>query len=171
MDHHHAELTELLRKAATTAAEFRSSLPERPVAAAADLDTMRKAFAAPLPKDPTPAHEVVDELIRTAQPGMTGNAGPRFFGFVIGGGLAGATAADMLAVGWEQCAFNGVLAPAAIAAEEVAGGWLKQLLGIPRTASVGFVTGGQEANTVALTAARHHVLAAAGWEVERDGLA
>lgn len=165
------ELTELLQTAAATAAEFRASLPGRPVAAPADLDALRAAFDAPLPKDATPPREVVQELIRAAEPGLTGNAGPRFFGFVIGGGLASATAADMLAVGWEQCAFNGVLAPAAIAAEETAARWLKQLLGIPETASVGLVTGGQEANTVALTAARHHVLETVGWDVERDGLA
>ncbi|HEX2705333.1 MAG TPA: hypothetical protein VHM65_06210, partial [Candidatus Lustribacter sp.] len=58
-------------------------------------------------------------------------AGPRFFGFVIGGSLPAATAADMVAAGWDQCAFNAVLSPAAAVAEEVAGGWLKDLLGIP----------------------------------------
>ncbi|WP_028850640.1 pyridoxal phosphate-dependent decarboxylase family protein [Thermocrispum municipale] len=163
-------LTELLHKAATTAAEFRAGLPERRVAAAADLDALRSAFTAPLPDSPTPPSEVVDELVRAAEPGITANAGPRFFGFVIGGGLPAATAADMLAIGWDQCAFNGVLAPAAIAAEETAAAWIKHLLGIPATASAGFVTGAQEANTVGLGAARHHVLATAGWDVERDGL-
>ena len=63
--------------------------------------------------------------------------------------------------------FNAVTSPAAVAAEDVAGGWLKDLLGLPPTASVGFVTGGQAANTVGLAAARHHVLADAGWDVER----
>ena len=76
----------------------------------------------------------------------------------------------MLASGWDQCAFNALLSPAAAVAEEVAGTWLKDLLGIPETASVGFVTGAQEANTVGLVAARHHVLARAGWDVELDGL-
>jgi len=89
---------------------------------------------------------------------------------VIGGALPAATAADMLAAGWDQCAFNPVLAPAATAAEESAGAWLKELLGIPATASVGFVTGAQAANTVGLAAARHHVLAEAGWDVEKHGL-
>ncbi|PRX45880.1 glutamate/tyrosine decarboxylase-like PLP-dependent enzyme [Prauserella shujinwangii] len=99
------------------------------------------------------------------------SAGPRFFGFVTGGALPAATAADVLTTAWDQCAFNPVLAPAGIAAERAAGEWLKQLLGIPGGASVGFVTGGQAANTVSLAAARHHLLAAAGWDVERDGLA
>jgi glutamate/tyrosine decarboxylase-like PLP-dependent enzyme len=67
-------------------------------------------------------------------------------------------------------AFNAVTSPAAAAAEEAAGEWLKDLLHLPPTASFGFVTGGQGANTVALAAARHHVLRQARWDVERDGL-
>jgi glutamate/tyrosine decarboxylase-like PLP-dependent enzyme len=81
-----------------------------------------------------------------------------------------ATAADMLAAGWDQCAFNAVLSPAAFVAEQAAGAWLKELLGLPAVASVGFVTGAQAANTVGLAAARHHVLAEAGWDVEAGGL-
>jgi glutamate/tyrosine decarboxylase-like PLP-dependent enzyme len=88
----------------------------------------------------------------------------------VGSSLPAAAAADIMTSGWDQNAFNGVLSPAAVVAEEVAGGWLKELLGIPATASVGFVTGAQEANTVALAAARQHVLAGAGWDVARDGL-
>ena len=100
-----------------------------------------------------------------------GTSGPRYFGFVVGGALDSATAADLLAVGWDQPAFNLATSPAAAVVEDVAGGWLKELLHIPREASFGFVTGGQAANTVALAAARHHVLAQAGWDVERRGLA
>ena len=81
-----------------------------------------------------------------------------------------ATAAEIVAAGWDQCAFNGALSPAAMAAEEAAGGWLKTLLGVPATASVGFVNGGQEGNTVGLAAAPQHVLGEAGWDVARDGL-
>jgi glutamate/tyrosine decarboxylase-like PLP-dependent enzyme len=76
----------------------------------------------------------------------------------------------MLATGWDQNALNPVLSPAAVAAEACAADWLKDLLGLPPTASAGFVTGGQAANTVGLTAARHAQLAAVGWDVERDGL-
>ncbi|MFS8522512.1 MAG: aminotransferase class V-fold PLP-dependent enzyme, partial [Micromonosporaceae bacterium] len=119
---------------------------------------------------PTPPERVVDELIEAAEGGLVASAGPRFFGFVIGGALPAATAADILATGWDQCAFNTVLSPAADAAERAAGAWLRQLLGLPQSASVGFVTGGQAANTVGLCAGRHHVLAQAGWDVERDGL-
>ncbi|MDQ4038057.1 MAG: pyridoxal-dependent decarboxylase [Actinomycetota bacterium] len=165
------DLQDLLTRAAATAADYRASLAERPVAPAVDLDALRTAFGGPLPNEPSPPGLVLDELIKAADGGLVASAGPRFFGFVIGGALPAATAADILASGWDQCAFNGVLSPAALAAEEAAGSWLKDLLGIPATASVGFVTGAQAGNTVGLAAARHHQLAQAGWDVERDGLA
>lgn len=163
-------LAALLHRAAAAAADYRAGLPERPVASAAVLDTVRDAMGGPLHSSPVTAGEVLDELIAAAEGGLVATAGPRFFGFVIGGALDAATAAEILAAGWDQCAFNEVLSPAAVVAEEAAGAWLKDLLGIPDSASVGFVTGGQQGNTVALAAARHHVLAEAGWDVERDGL-
>jgi len=164
------ETSRLLQRVADEVTRFRGSLPERPVRASADPDELRRAFAGPMPQGPSPATEVIDQLVAAARPGLMATPGPRFFGFVIGGALPAATAADMLAAGWDQCAFNATLAPAASAAEEAAGGWVKDLLGIPASASVGFVTGAQAANTVGLTAARHHVLAEAGWDVERRGL-
>ena len=111
-----------------------------------------------------------DHLIEAVTPALTGTAGPRYFGFVIGGALDSATGADVLATGWDQPAYNHLSSPAAAIVEEVAGEWLKDLLRIPMTATFGFVTGAQGANTVGLAAARHHVLAEAGWDVERDGL-
>ena len=164
------ELSVLLQQAAGAAAAYRATLPDRPVAAAAGLDALRQAFGGPLPPGPTHPQVVLDELVAAAEPGLVATAGPRYFGFVIGGSLDVATAAEVVASGWDQCAFNAVLSPAAAVAEEVAGAWLKDLLGIPAGASVGFVTGGQAANTVGLAAARHHVLAEAGWDVERDGV-
>ncbi|MGY6651559.1 pyridoxal phosphate-dependent decarboxylase family protein [Amycolatopsis sp. TRM77291] len=123
------------------------------------------------PREPSPPEAVIEELARVAEEGLVATAGPRFFGLVIGGALRSAVAADFLAAGWDQNSFNPALSPAAAAAEDVAGRWLRDLLGIPATASTGFVTGGQAANTVGLAVARHHVLARAGWDVERDGLA
>ncbi|MEO6414355.1 MAG: aminotransferase class V-fold PLP-dependent enzyme [Pedococcus sp.] len=164
------DLTPLLQRAAEIAAQHRSGLAEAPVAAAVDAATLRRDVDSALRDAPTPAGEALDELVEAFTPGLVATPGPRFFGFVIGGALPAATAADIVAVGWDQCAFNAVLSPAAAIAEEVAGGWLKQLVGLPATASVGFVTGAQGANTVSLATARHHVLAAAGWDVERDGL-
>ena len=98
------------------------------------------------------------------------SAGPRHFGFVIGGSLPAALAADWLVSAWDQCAGFHSLSPAAAAIEEITGEWTLDLLGLPAGASVGFVTGGQGANTTGLAAARHAVLARAGWDVERDGL-
>jgi glutamate/tyrosine decarboxylase-like PLP-dependent enzyme len=164
------DLSRLLHQAAEHAAAYRASLAERPVRALADDETVRAAFRRELPAGPTPPEKVLDELVAAADLGLVGSAGPRFFGFVNGGGLPAATAADMLTVGWDQVAFNSVLSPAAVAAEQAAGGWLKELLGIPATASVGFVTGAQAANTVGLAAARQHLLAEAGWDVTADGL-
>ncbi len=164
------ELSGLLRRAADEVARYRASLTDRPVRAERDVADVRAAFGRALPAAGAPADQVLTELITAADGGLVATAGPRFFGFVIGGALPAATAADILAVGWDQCAFNAVLSPAATAAEEVAGGWLKELLGIPAAASVGFVTGAQAANTVGLAAARHHLLAEAGWDVERRGL-
>ncbi|MEV7327519.1 pyridoxal-dependent decarboxylase [Micromonospora sp. NPDC093244] len=163
------DLTQLFRLAADHAADYRLSLPDRPVAPP-DQAGLARAFSGPLPAAPTPAQRVVTDLLAAAEPGLVASAGPRYFGFVVGGALPAATAADMLAVGWDQLAFNAVTSPAAIAAEATAGAWLKELLTIPTTASVGFVTGGQAANTAGLAAARHQVLADAGWDVERRGL-
>jgi glutamate/tyrosine decarboxylase-like PLP-dependent enzyme len=165
------DLAALLGRAAAAAAEFRIGLPDRPVEAAQPTDAVRAAFDGPLPHTSTPAMDVVDALVDAAEPGLVATAGPRFFGFVVGGALPAATAADVLAAGWDQCALNEVLSPAAAAAEATAGRWLTELLGLPAGASVGFVTGAQAANTVGLAAGRHDVLARAGWDVERDGLA
>src|SRR5699024_9773158 len=138
--------------------------------ACAEPASVREAFAGPLPAAGTPAAQVLEELLEAAGPGLVATAGPRFFGFVTGGALPAATAADVLAVGWDQCAFTDVLSPAAAAAEERAAGGTTELLGIPPGASVGFTTGAQGANTVGLAAGRHHVLSERGWDVERDGL-
>ncbi|GAA4360133.1 pyridoxal phosphate-dependent decarboxylase family protein [Angustibacter luteus] len=166
MDDFHA----LLHRVADITSQYRAGLAERRVIASSDVETLAAAVGGPLPAGPTDAAEVVDELAAAVQPGLVATAGTRFFGFVIGGALPAATAADMLATGWDAVAFNAATSPAAMAVEHAAGSWVKQLLGVPDGASVGFVTGAQAANTVGLSAARHHVLAQAGWDVERRGL-
>ena len=120
--------------------------------------------------DPIPPLSAVGELADAVEAALVATTGPRYFGFVVGGALDAATAADILTTGWDPPAFNALTSPGAAVVEDVAGGWLKELLGLPAHASFGFVTGGQAANTVSLAAARHHVLAGAGWDVERDGL-
>jgi glutamate/tyrosine decarboxylase-like PLP-dependent enzyme len=165
-----SENHDILHTAADAMSRFRATVDQRPVAPPVDFDTIRDGFGTTVPADPTPPQAVLDQLMEAADPGITATVGPRYFGFVIGGALESATAADMLALGWDQPAFNATLSPASIAVEQVAGRWAKELLGIPPSASVGFATGAQEANTVGLAAARHHVLAAHGWDVEQDGL-
>jgi glutamate/tyrosine decarboxylase-like PLP-dependent enzyme len=165
-----ADLESLLRTAAAHVTAYRASLAARPVRGPDGVDEVVAALGGDLPAAPTAPADVVEQLVAAVDGGLMSTAGPRFFGFVIGGSLPAAVAADVLATGWDQCAFNGVLSPAAAAVESVAGGWLKQLLGVPPSASVGFVTGAQAANTAGLAAARHQVLAAAGWDVEQRGL-
>jgi len=165
-----SDLRQLLHRTADHVAAYREAAAEAPVATDVDLARLRADLGGPLETAGRPAAEVVERLVAAAAPGLVTTTGPRYFGFVTGGALDAATCADMLAAGWDQAAFNAVLSPAAAVAEEVAGGWLKELLGLPATASFGFVTGGQAANTVGLAAARHAVLARAGWDVEKGGL-
>ena len=165
-----ADLRELLVAAAERAAAFRASLGERRVFPSATADDLRAALGGPLPEGPTDAARVLAELADAAEPGIVASAGGRYFGFVIGGSVDASVAADVLAAGWDQNAGLYVTSPASSVVEEVAGAWLLELLGLPGDASFGFVTSGQMANFTALAAARHHVLAAAGWDVERDGL-
>ena len=163
------DLHGLLTGAAARVAKYRDEVTERPVFPSVDREDLRAALGS-LRMGPTPADAVIQELAEIVEPALVATTGPRYFGFVTGGALDAATAADMLTTGWDQLAFNGVSSPAAAVVEDVAGAWLKELLGLPATASFGFVTGAQSANTVSLAAARHHVLAAAGWDVEHDGL-
>jgi glutamate/tyrosine decarboxylase-like PLP-dependent enzyme len=164
------DVDKLFAHAAGHAASFRAELHNRPVGVPADFDLLRARLGGPLNDEPLDPADVLDSLISGADPGIVSTAGPRYFGFVTGGSMPAAVAADMMTSAWDQNGFNVVYSPAAAVAEEVTGGWLKELLRIPASASVGFVTGSQEANTVGLAAGRHSVLARAGWNVQRDGL-
>ncbi len=157
-------------RASELAQEFLMGLPERHVGAVADAASLLAGMGGPLPETGVDAVRVVEELARAADPGLVATAGPRFFGFVIGGSLPAARAADWLVSTWDQNAALFVSSPAAAIAEEVAAGWVLDLLGLPASASVGFVTGCQMANFTCLAAARHAVLERVGWDVERDGL-
>lgn len=156
-----ADLRQLFRSAADHAAEYRATLGERQVRATKSAAEVRADFQRPLAQAGRAADEVIEELVALADGGLVASAGPRYFGFVMGGALPAASAADLLAIGWDQDAGTSVMSPTSMAAEQAAGGWLKELLGIPPAASAGFVTGAQAANTVGLAAARSHVLAKA----------
>jgi len=155
---------------ATYAAGFLDGLPERKVATTATAEELRKELGGPLPEGPHHPEMVVAELARAADPGIMGTPSGRFFGFVIGGSLPAALAADWLTSAWDQNAGLYAAAPAASVVEEVCGAWLIELFGLPEHVSYGLVTGCQMANFTALAAARHSVLEAAGWDVEADGL-
>jgi glutamate/tyrosine decarboxylase-like PLP-dependent enzyme len=161
---------ELLEVTARIAADYLESLSERPVFPDVTPQQLRAALGGPLPDDPLDPREVVTELARAADPGVVAMGSGRYFGFVIGGALPAALAADWLTSAWDQNAGLYVGGPSASVVEDVAAQWIIELLGLPADASVGFVTGAQMAHVVALAAARHHVLARAGWDVGRDGL-
>jgi glutamate/tyrosine decarboxylase-like PLP-dependent enzyme len=162
---------ELLDPALTAALAYLDSLPDRPVWARAAYEDMVQAMDGPLPDDLADPAQVVATLAGLAEPGLAATPSGRFYGFVVGGTHPAALAADWLTSAWDQNAGLGAMAPAAAAAEAVAARWIIELLGLPAGTTVGFVTGGMMANFTGLGAARHAVLARAGWDVERRGLA
>lgn len=150
--------------------EFVAGTDERPVAATASLATLRARLGVALADEALDATRVVEELVAGVEGGITGSAGPRFFGWVIGGSVPAALAADWLTSAWDQNAGLYACGPAAAVVEEVAGAWLKELLGLPASAGFALVTGCQMAHVTCLAAARHALLARRGWDVEKDGL-
>jgi glutamate/tyrosine decarboxylase-like PLP-dependent enzyme len=163
---------EVLREAAELAIDYRRSLPDRrvgtpPGLTAADL---RAALAMPLPTTGTDARTVVRELAEAIGPGLIAMSGPRYFGFVIGGSVPSALAADWLTSTWDQNVAMYMSAPGASTVEEIAASWVLELLGLPGDAAVGFTTGATMANFSGLAAGRHAVLRRAGWDVEEQGL-
>jgi hypothetical protein len=137
------DLRSLLVETAAHVADYRSAAADSPVAPGPGAADAVRAALGGLRDEPAEPAAVVKELTAAVEPGLVATTGHRYFGFVIGGALPAATAADMLAVGWDQPAFNAVTSPAAAVVEDVAGAWLKELLGLPAAASVGFVTGGR----------------------------
>ncbi|MGH8903246.1 MAG: pyridoxal phosphate-dependent decarboxylase family protein [Egibacteraceae bacterium] len=160
----------VLREAADEALRFLEGLGGRRVGPVATAEELRTALGGPLPDGPEYPDRTLARLAEAAEAGLVGTPGPRYFGFVVGGSLPAALAADWLASAWDQNAGLYIASPAAAVVEEVTGGWLADLLRLPSGISAGFVTGGQMANVTGLAAARHQVLAQVGWDVERRGL-
>jgi glutamate/tyrosine decarboxylase-like PLP-dependent enzyme len=159
-----------LRRAAELGLAYLAGLDERHVGARADAADLVARLGGPVPDGGTDPVRVIEDLAATADPGIVASLGPRYFGFVIGGQLPAAAAADWLTTAWGQNAALHALSPAAAATEEVAGRWMLELLGLPANASVGLPTGAGLGNAIGLAAARHAVLARAGWDVEARGL-
>ena len=165
-----SEPRDLLARTAELSSDFLESLDERAVLPDVDYEALRAAFARPLQDEPIDPREVLEQLVADADPGIAGIPGGRWFGFVIGGSLPAALAADWMTSTWDQNAGLFALAPAAAVAEEVAGEWLRELLGLPEGVSYGFVTGCQMAHVTALAAAREHLMRERGWELGDRGL-
>ncbi len=161
---------ELLELTAAIAADYLESLGERPVFPDVTPEALRDALGGPLPDEPLAARDVVTELVSAAGPGVIATGSGRYFGFVIGGALPAALAADWLTSTWDQNAGLYAAGPSASVVEQVTREWLVDLLGLPADASIGFVTGTQMAHVTGLAAARFHVLDALGWNVGEAGL-
>jgi glutamate/tyrosine decarboxylase-like PLP-dependent enzyme len=161
---------ELLLDAAQRASRYLEELQERAVAPSDEaLDGLTRLDEA-LPRQPVDPRETLALLDEVGSPATLGTAGRRFFGFVIGGSLPVTVAANWLAAAWDQPAGLVVASPIAATLESVARRWLLELLGLPASSDVAFVTGATVANFVALAAARHDVLEGEGWDVESNGL-
>jgi glutamate/tyrosine decarboxylase-like PLP-dependent enzyme len=161
---------EVLGDAARLAHAFLDGLPERHVGPTASVAELRARLARPLSDAGEDPRKVIADLAADVERGLVASAGPRYFGFVIGGAVPAAVAADWLTSAWDQNVGGTPTAPALAVAEAVAADWVRDLLGLPAASGVGFVTGCQMAHVTCLAAARHAVLAGAGWNVEAAGL-
>jgi glutamate/tyrosine decarboxylase-like PLP-dependent enzyme len=161
---------EVLADAARLARDFVGTLPDRPVGASADIEELRLRLDRGLTDRGEDPRTVVQDLARDVEPGLIASAGPRYFGFVIGGALPVAVAADWLVSAWDQNGGGYTASPALSVAEEVAGRWVRELVGLPSDCGLGFVTGCQMAHFTCLAAARNAVLRRADWDVEANGL-
>lgn len=159
-----------LRRAVQHAEAYLNSLDTRPVGAMASIETLRDRLGVALGDNGVDPERVIDELAAATDGGLLGCAGGRFYAWVIGGALPSALAADWLTSAWDQNAALAACSPAMAVVEEVAGGWLRDIFGLPAGASFAFTTGCQMAHFTALAAARHAVLRRVGWDVEQAGL-
>lgn len=163
-------MRELLAATAERASRYLDDVATRSVAPSKEALARLASLEMPLPNQPTSPESVLQQLDELGSPATMAMAGPRFFGFVIGGSLPAALAANWLTTAWDQnsCFYN--ITPATAALEQIALNWLVDILQLPPESGGAFVTGTTVANFTALAAARHAVLAKVGWNVEADGL-
>ena len=159
-----------LKAAYDHATRYISEVAQRQVGSRMPRADLLAALGGPLPIAGTDPVDVINHLATSADPGIIATIGPRYFGFVTGGAVPVTVAADWLVSSWDQNACLYVTSPAASVMEDIVSGWIVELLGLPATAGVGFVTGCHMANFTCLAAARHEVLRRAGWNVETQGL-
>jgi glutamate/tyrosine decarboxylase-like PLP-dependent enzyme len=164
------EREDALRAAFELGLEFLRGVGDRHVGATATASQIQERLGGALPEQGMDPTEVVRQLAAAVDDGIVATVGPRYFGFVIGGALPAAAAADVLTTAWGQNGALHAVSPAAAAAEQVAGEWMLELLGLPATASIGLPTGAGLGNAVGIAAGRHAVLQREGWDVEARGL-
>jgi glutamate/tyrosine decarboxylase-like PLP-dependent enzyme len=163
-------MEDLIAEAAQRSARYLGGLKERGVVPQAEALERLGGFDVPLQAEPLAPEAVLAELDELGSAATVASAGPRYFGFVTGGTLPAALAANILAGAWDQNAAFRVMSPAVAVLEEVCRQWLVALFGLPPEAGIGFVTGATMANFSALAAARHALLGRSGWDVEARGL-
>jgi glutamate/tyrosine decarboxylase-like PLP-dependent enzyme len=163
-------MRDILQFASERAVRYLEEIQERRVGPSAEAVGALTAFDEPFPEGPAAPRDVVAMLDKLGSPATMGIAGPRFFGWVIGGSLPAALAANWLASAWDQNTGLFIATPVAAMLEEVSLRWLLDALGLPAGCGGAFVTGATVANFTALAAARHAVLARLGWDVESRGL-
>src|SRR5258705_13708028 len=163
-------MRELLHSVADRATRYLDELKERRVSPSAAAVRNLDGFLEPFPEGPTAPEEVVRMLDEIGSPATMAMAGPRFFGFVIGGSLPAAVGANWLASAWDQNARLFAATPVSAFLEEVSLRWLLDVLALPPGCGAGFVTGATVANFTALAAARQAVLERVGWDVGAQGL-
>jgi glutamate/tyrosine decarboxylase-like PLP-dependent enzyme len=163
-------MSNLLDDAAKRASRYLESLDTRSVAPEREAIAALAGFDRAFPDHPSTAESVLAELDEIGSPATMASAGGRFFGFVIGGALPATVAANWLATTWDQNAGLVVTSPTNAALENVSLRWLKAIFHLPLQSAGGFVTSATAANFSALAAARHMLLARAGWDAEAHGL-
>ena len=163
-------MKEILTDASARAIHYLQGLESRSVAPTPAAVAALRAFDEPLPNQSNDPAETLRLLDEVCSPATNAMAGPRFFGFVIGGSLPVTLAANWLAGAWDQNSAYYRATPGTAYVEQIALRWLLDLLCLPAESSGAFVTGATVANLCALAAARHAVLKAAGWNVEALGL-
>jgi glutamate/tyrosine decarboxylase-like PLP-dependent enzyme len=168
--HDRSESGRLLVDAAERAIRYLNRLNERDVGVSAEAVSRLHVLDEPFPERSTSPEVVLELLDNIGSPATTATAGGRFFGYVVGGSLPAALAANWLAGAWDQDAGMASVCPINATLEEVARRWLLDILGLPAESGAAFVTGGTMANFSALAAARHAVLTRIGWDPDADGM-
>ena len=169
-DRRPAGSTELLEYTATRSRDYLAQVSHRRVAAEWTSEELRGLLGRPLSAEGEPDPAIIESLAHAGDHATIASSGPRYFGFVVGGNLPAALAADWLVSTWDQNGAIYAMSPLAAVVEEITAGWLREIAGLAASMSVGFTTGCQMASFTGLAAARHRVLERAGWDVEVEGL-